>query len=145
MTSDRAKQLRHLLANAREIIPENEFCGIGVVLYSDYYALPVFPLCPDQPHKHHDRLVDELVSASLLSNPCHDGFHLISLDFELTHRNQYFAPPLPDSKEVLKQPITSRGARYVSAQLGSLLPCVCFTGVVSERDGLIIFENGREV
>ena len=37
------------------------------------------------------------------------------------------------------------GARYMSALLGSLIPSVICTGVVSGKEGVIIFENGVEV
>ncbi|MGZ8214510.1 MAG: hypothetical protein ACXWTP_08425 [Methylosarcina sp.] len=145
MPTDWSKQLQKILANARESIPAREFCGIGVVLYSDFKSLPVLPLCPNQLIQQEQNIVDKLVSASLLSNPCHDGFHLISLELEVTHTNQYFAPPLPSSMNIYGRQMKNRGARYVSAQIGSLLPGVCCTGIVSDRDGLVIFENGREV
>ena len=145
MSDDTAEKLRDLLVKARSSIPENEFCGIGVVVYSDYNCLPVLPLCPAQSHIKGKTLVDKLIYASLFSNPCHDGFHLVSREFNLTHTNQYFAPPLPESMEILGPETVSRGARYVSAQIGSLLRCVCCTGVLSDRDGLVIFKNGREI
>jgi hypothetical protein len=133
------------LAEARRSIPENEFCGIGVVLYSDFSALPVLPLCPNQTLRNGKTIVENIIHASLFSNPCHDGFHLISQEFELTHTNQYFAPSLPSSNEIFECQMKSRGARFISAQIGSLIAGVSYTGVISDRDGLVIFEKGREV
>ena len=139
------KQLNKLLTDAKAIIPDNEFCGTGVVLYSDISRLPVFSLCPINVQTKGDTLVEMLVNVSLASNPCHDGFHLISHDWSLTHTNQYFAPPIPESIDINNLGNESRGARYVSALFGSLLPNVYCTGVISDRDGIVIFMEGKEV
>lgn len=145
MSTDYTDELREVLAKARKCIPENEFCGFGAVLYSDFDALPVLPLCPKQVINIEKCLVEQLAHASLYSNPCHDGFHLISDKLVLTHTNQYFAPPLPSNKAVYADPIRHHGARYVSAQIGSTMLCVYCTGIVSEKDDLVVFKNGREV
>ncbi len=145
MPSHRIEKLRKILTQARIIIPDDQFCGIGVILYSEFSHLPVLPLCPDEINIKTNTLADQLVNASLASNPCHDGFHLISSEWNLTHVNQYFAPPIPDltSNKILGN--ESRGARYISARIGSLLPSINCTGVLSDRDGLVVFRNGEEV
>ena len=145
MSADNTKKLRGILAQAREIIPDKEFCGIGVVLYSELTHLPVLSLCPNETHVKANTLAQQLVNASLASNQCHDGFHLISPEWKLTHVNQYFAPPLPDSSNRNILGNESRGARYISARIGSLLPNIYCTGILSDRDGLVIFSNGDEV
>lgn len=145
MSTDITEKLREILTKTRETIPDNEFCGIGVVLYSEFRHLPVLSLCPNEKHVKENTLVEQLVSVSLSSNQCHDGFHLISLDWELTHVNQYFAPPLPDLSKKTILGNESRGARYISARIGSLLSDIYCTGVLSDRDGLVIFKNGEEV
>ncbi len=145
MQTNYTEQLREVLANARKCIPENEYCGIGAVLYSDFNGLPVLPLCPKQKINMEHSLAEQLAYASLYSNPCHDGFHLISDKLLLTHTNQYFAPPLPFDKAVYADPIHHHGARYVSAQIGSLMSCVYCTGIISEKDDLVVFINGRVV
>jgi hypothetical protein len=139
------EQLREILASARSHIPEKEFCGIGVVLYLDYTGLPVLPLCYGQSIQKGGSLVERLIQASLYSNPCHDGFHLISSKLQLTHTNQYFAPPIPLNVSPYIRTTKNIGARYMTAQLGSLLPCVICTGIVSEKEGVVIFNKGMEV
>lgn len=136
--------LRQLLIDARNCIPDGEFCGMGVVLYADATSLPVLGLCPEKFVPRTAHLAEHLAQASLLSNPCHDGFHLVSTNFELTHTNQYFAPPIPPGKAMPVFPVRYCGARYMSAKIGSLLPSVSCAGIVSDRDGLVIFKNGRE-
>lgn len=145
MQIDYTLQLREILANTRKIIPNSEFCGIGVVLYSDFDSLPVLPLCPKQVINAENSLGKQLANASLYSNPCHDGFHLISEKFVLTHINQFFSPPLPLEKSVHTEPTAHLGARYVSAQIGSMMSCIHCTGIISEKNNLIIFRNGKEV
>lgn len=145
MLSHRAEQLREILVSARSRIPENEFCGIGVVLYSNYTGLPVLPLCYERSFQEGGSLEDHLAQASFYSNPCHDGFHLISSELHLTHTNQYFAPPLPSNAAPFITKTKNNGARYMSALLGSLLPSVRCTGIVSEKEGVVIFEDGKVV
>jgi len=145
MPSHSTEQLRDILASARSQIPEKEFCGIGVVLYLDYVGLPVLPLCSGQSFQECRSLAEQLAQASLFSNPCHDGFHLISSDFRLTHTNQYFAPPLPSNATPYIRATNNSGARYMSALLGSLIPSVSCTGIASEKEGVVIFEDGVEV
>jgi len=145
MPSHRSEQLRIILESARIHIPENEFCGIGVVLYLVYDGLPVLPLCAGQSFQKGISLAEQLAQASLFSNPCHDGFHLISDELQLTHTNQYFAPPLPSEASEYSKAKKTCGARYMSAQIGSLLPIVSCAGIVSDKEGIVIFEDGIEI
>ncbi len=145
MPSHRTEQLREILASARSHIPEKEFCGMGVVLYSDFVGLPVLPLCSEQSFEESGSLAERLAQASLYSNPCHDGFHLISNELRLTHTNQYFAPPLPSDAAPFITKTKNNGARYMSALLGSRLQSVSCTGIVSEKEGVVIFEDGKVV
>ena len=145
MPSNRSEQLRKILETARTHIPENEFCGIGAVLYLVYDGLPVLPLCSDHSFQNSISLAEQLAQASLFSNPCHDGFHLISNELQLTHTNQYFAPPLPSKASAYSRAKKTCGARYMSAQIGSLLPMVSCTGIVSDKEGIVIFEDGMKI
>ncbi len=145
MIDNTVTHLRQILANVRKSIPTDEFCGLGIVIYTDLDDLPVWPLCPHQEIDSGKGLVELLAHASLYSNPCHDGFHLVSDRLELTHINQYFAPPLPVDKEVLEAGRSNRGARYMSAQIGSLIKSIRCTGIFSDRDGLVIFQAGKEI
>lgn len=114
-------------------------------MYFVYDGLPVLPLCSNQFVKNSNSLAEGLAQASFFSNPCHDGFHLISDKLQLTHTNQYFAPPLPSKVTAYLKPKNTTGARYMSAQLGSLLPMVSCVGIVSEKEGIVIFEDGIEI
>lgn len=145
MPSHSSEQLRIILEDAKTLIPENEFCGLGVVMYSTYDDLPVLPLCSDQSINKGSSLAEQLAQASLFSNPCHDGFHLLSDELQFTHTNQYFAPPLPSKASQYSKAKKTCGARYMSAQLGSLLPMVSCTGIVSDSEGIVIFEDGLEI
>lgn len=145
MPSHRPEQLRIILESTKALIPKNEFCGLGVVMYLMYDGLPVLPLCSDQFFQKSNSLAEQLAQASFFSNPCHDGFHLISDELQLTHTNQYFAPPLPSKVTAYSKPKSTCGARYMSAQIGSLLPMVSCVGIVSEKEGIVIFEDGIEI
>lgn len=145
MPNDTAKQLREILQNVRKRIPKEEFCGLGVIIYSNIKDLPILPLCPNQAIEKGKELVEQLALASFYSNPCHDGFHLISDKLELTHKNQYFAPQIPAQKDAFDFGLMNRGARYMSAQIGSLIPSVCCIGIFSNRDGLVVFQDGKEI
>lgn len=61
---------------------------------------------------------------------------------ELTHVAQYFSPPIV--RDVYFDRCRPIGGRFVAGLLGSTLPGVPMTGIVSEGLGLSIFENGRE-
>jgi hypothetical protein len=136
--------LTALLINAAKAIPLSEFVGIGLVLYSDLSTLPVIAL------RHAGRVERErdiaalIAEASRKSGDCHDGFHLISRSRRLTHRNQYFAPPIPAGAE-LHFARKGAGARYVSALLGSVLPCVDYTAIVSSDGEISVFCRGIEL
>ena len=82
---------------------------------------------------------------SSLSEPCHDGFQLVSQGWQLTHRNQYFAPPIDLTISADYLQTKDIGARYLSALFGSKIRGVICIGIVSERDGLVIFQDGKEV
>lgn len=141
MTVSDSERMQDLLLRIRETIPDAEFCGVGLILYSDVASLPIAPLCPGTNPPEAATLEDGISNASRLSDPCHDGFHLVSDDWRLTHTNQYFAPPLPCDFLIEGKP--GFGARHASALLGSLLPAVICTGVLSAGDSLVVFQDGR--
>lgn len=142
MQNSHVEKLKSILHEVQNIIPKNDFCGVGLVVYSEFRTLPVLSLYPRIKITGID-LIEQIINASRFTSDCHDGFHFISNDWKLTHRNQYFAPPIPADLRLTDK--GNFGARYVSALLGSLLPNVICTGIVSERDGVVVFEDGKNV
>ena len=145
MECKNTEKLSDLLLDVKNLIPSDEFCGVGVILYYDLSGLPILPLCPEISLPRATALKEQIVYVSLASNPCHDGFHLLSTSWKLTHTNQYFAPPLISVPAKELHGNVSRGARYISALLGSKLENVCCIGILSDSDGLVIFKNGKEL
>lgn len=133
-------RLTDLLVRVRQTIPDGEFCGVGLIVYSEISELPILDLCARSSGMRSKDLVHGISSASRSTNKCHDGFHLISCDWRLTHTNQYFAPPIPAGFELRET--LGIGARHASALLGSLLPSVICSGVFTGNDTLIVFQNG---
>lgn len=143
MYAENVLRMKRVLEDAKNATPKNEFGGIGLILYSNFAQLPVLPLHQNITANNNESLTQQIANASNLTNMCHDGFHLISKEWVLTHKNQYFAPPIPLDAKLAKR--ENLGARYMSALLGSFLPSVICIGIVSERDGIAIFESGKEV
>lgn len=141
VTASDPERMRDLLLRLRMTIPKEEFCGVGLILYSDVTSLPIASLRPGNSPLEGGTLEDIISKASCLSEPCHDGFHLVSNDWRLTHVNQYFAPPLPTNITLEVRP--GFGARHASALLGSLLPGVICIGVLGNGDSLVVFQEGR--
>lgn len=139
-----AKQLRNLLLRVRDSIPGEEFCGVGVVVSADLERLPIAPLCSDASFPAQQNLAEQIVECSLYSRPCHDGFQIVSEQWQLVQRNQYFAPfPSVQHRELIGS--MNVGSRYVAARFGSLIEGVMCTGLLSERDGIVVFEGGVPV
>jgi hypothetical protein len=122
------------------------FSGLGLVLYAPPLDLPVTPLVP---LNQIPRLPtgDPIESAELLRRlsdstaPMHDGFHLVDAkSLTITRVCHFFAPPIP-AEIPQAMPNHPVGARFMAALLGSLLPSVVMTAVLS-REGAVIFERG---
>ena len=124
----------------------SEFEGIGLIIYSSLSTLPISPINPNYsslnlPQNKYDEILATLLDVSSTSNPFHDGFHLISKDFALTHVSQYFSTPIIQNLIIENQ----YGSRYRTALYGSFLTEVLFTGVLSKNYGPIIFEKGKNI
>lgn len=133
-------RLGELLVKVYHSIPESDFCGVGLLLCSDPSALPRLPLAGAQSPQSGIDVIAAICRASLRSN-AHDGFHLLSPDWTLTHTNQYIAPPVPpDWRPVVERP--EFGARHMSALLASWLPEVICAGVLSTRAKVLVFADG---
>ena len=122
----------------------SDFSGIGIVVYSDMNGIPVFPLHSSYYDRNEGKELESiLIEISKLGSPYHDGFHFISSDAKLTHISQYFSPPIMQRINVDKSKIV--GGRYMAALFGSCLQNVLLTGIVTNSNGIIIFENGKEI
>ena len=122
----------------------SEFEGIGLIIYSSFSTLPISAINSNNsslnlPKTEYCEILETLLKVSSGTNPFHDGFHLISKDFTLTHVSQYFSTPIIPNIVIENQ----FGSRYRTALYGSFLPEVLFTGVLSKNYGPIIFENGK--
>jgi hypothetical protein len=123
---------------------DNEFDGLGLIIYDNYVNLPVTPFNDERiiklPIKDFNQIVDTLIKISNSTNEFHDGFHLISKEFHLTHTSNYFSTPIIKNKIKIEE---NYGSRYRTALYGSYLPNVLFTAVLSKNYGPIIFEKGK--
>ena len=123
------------------------FAGLGLILYRPPLDLPVTPLAPSgmvrsQPEGRPEAAAELLRELSDSSNPLHDGFHLVDANsLTITHLCHFFAPPIPADIARLLPPHPV-GARFMAALLGSLLPSVVMTALLSDSDGPLMIERG---
>ncbi|MDB5712865.1 MAG: hypothetical protein JWO15_262 [Sphingomonadales bacterium] len=118
------------------------FTGIGVIVATDLKSLPIAPLRADSRPDFGRSLAETLAEISLPASDLHDGFHVLSPEFELELVSQYFGPPVHCVPTL--RPDRRSGARYMAALLGSALPGVLATGVATLGQGVTIFRDGLE-
>lgn len=123
---------------------DDDFSGIGIILYSEINEIPVFPLHGNNIEVEEDELVPTLVKISKINSSYHDGFHFISSNFKLSHTSQYFSPPIVRGIRVGKARVAV-GGRYMAALFGSCIPSILLTGIVTKSNGVVIFKDGVEV
>lgn len=121
----------------------NNFEGLGIVIYSSLENLPVSPInnatdVMDLPKERLDKISSILLEISNNDSAFHDGFHLISNNFVLTHLCQYFSTPIIENLVIENH----YGSRYRTALYGSFLANVMYTAVLSKNYGPIIFQRG---
>jgi hypothetical protein len=130
------------LAGIKQLAGDN-FSGIGLIVCNPEVVLPIYPLRVNDILPRDADLIQYLATISSLQNEFHDGFHVLSADWQLLKISQYFSPPILADAKVDR---TKRfGGRYLAALFGSALPGVVACGVASNGFGLAIFQNGREV
>jgi len=135
-------QLRHMLEEIRERGGPT-FSGVGLLISAAPGTLPILGLRGNTLPKYGDSTIDTLAYISDDTSEFHDGFHILSPDFELLRTSQYFSPPI-----IADLPIDldrKLGGRYMAALFGSALHGVLVSGVASREYGVAIFENGQEV
>jgi len=124
----------------------SDFVGLGLVIYKNLEELPISPLkLPDGalglPKDDYAAVRDLLLDISVLQHPYHDGFHLISSSFVLTHLSQYFSTPIIPKANIEY----NFGSRYRTALYGSFLKSVIACGVLSKNHEPVIFVNGVKI
>lgn len=119
-----------------------DFSGMGIILCDNAAKLPILNLRDTTPDMS-GTLIELLIKLSSKISEYHDGFHILNGKGELTHAAQYFSPPIERRSYFDRSRLV--GGRFVAALFGSAIPEVTMTGIISEGNGLSIFENGQEV
>lgn len=129
-----------LLSDVR-IRAGDSFSGLGVLVCDRPETLPVLPLRPLSTLEREWSLTEALVEISDVRSEYHDGFHVISSNWELRKISQYFSPPIVDV-DIDRRKII--GARYITALFGSAIENIHSVGIAGKDHGIVIFENGVE-
>ena len=136
------ERLHRLLHDVRRAAGES-FSGVGVVVVASPEALPIFPLRTSSDIPRLGSAVELLSSISHEESEFHDGFHVLSPTFDVVLVSMYFSPPIVPEAAV--EPTRQPGGRYMAALFGSAIPGVLASGIASRRNGLGVFQFGREV
>lgn len=120
------------------------FTGLGIIfIKKDIGTLPISPLLSeDGPHIEDlddQVVVNFLFAISNIKDNRHDGFHVVSKDLGLLKISQYFSPLIPKD---FNGTVFDVGARYRTAQYGSLYENVTSIIVVSQNGEVSIAKNG---
>ncbi len=120
------------------------FTGLGIIFISeDIGTLPISPLLNEDGFNTADvdeqAIVNFLFSISNHKDKRHDGFHVVSQDLGLLKISQYFSPLIPEG---FNDTVFNVGARYRTAQYGSLYENVASIIVVSQKGEVSIARNG---
>jgi hypothetical protein len=150
VTNDTYSFVTSLLKEVR-VRSSPSFSGLGLILYAPPMRLPVVSLGdqslfqPQLPVREIETIAEVLARISTLESPWHDGFHLIDARAaEMTHVSQFFSPPL-DRAQSLRVSAMPIGARQMSAMLGSMLPIVECTALLTKRGDSLVFRAGAAV
>lgn len=119
------------------------FAGIGIIVHSHNASLPVFPLRLQADPPIGKSLEQSLAEMATYGSEYHDGFHLLSVDWNITAISQYFSPPIIPHAQIKWS--RKFGGRYLAAQFGSTIPGVELCGIATSSLGIAIFQSGREV
>ena len=125
----------------------DNFSGFGIVVYKGTITrLPISPLLKNTKPiadigKNVETTINFLFEISRWDDERHDGFHFIKTNVGLTHISQYFSPPIPSN---FRHTTYNIGARYRTAQYGSLLSDILSVIVLNKEGGLHILKEGKE-
>lgn len=121
-----------------------DFTGLGLIIYKNIGSLPIESMnekCILENKSIDTKFIgNKLKNISCKNSTCHDGFHLINQNFELTALSYYFSTPI--SK--ISKPTRIKGSRYRTAFYGSLLDDILCTVSISSNFEVFIFINGKE-
>jgi len=122
----------------------SDFTGLGIIVYEDKLGLPIESMndncCLKNLIEESENISNFLTEISNKSNDCHDGFHLINSDFQLTDISFYFSTPIISNIKPKKK----KGSRYRTAFYGSMLKNIICTISISSNLEAYIFINGKE-
>ncbi len=135
--------LKAIAENLRIGVPTG-FTGLGIIFVNkDIGTLPISPLLSEEEFStaglDAHTIINFLFSISNLKDKRHDGFHVVSRDLGLLKISQYFSPLIPKS---FNKTVFNVGARYRTAQYGSLYENVSSIIVISQQGEVYIAKNG---
>lgn len=127
-----------------QLLATDSFSGIGIIMHSDISCLPIFPMNQYAKMQCNKICTPEfLVEIADINSQYHDGFHLLSQSWTITHISQYFSPSI--AKDVAIGNEENKGGRFYAALFGSIIPGVICTGIISMNYGIVVFKNGNVV
>jgi hypothetical protein len=120
------------------------FTGLGIILCDDLDSLPISPLLTSsnslKMFSSESEIIKFLFQISNVNDKRHDGFHIVKLKSKSVLFSQYFSPQLPPN---FKSLIYNVGARYRTAQLGSLYENIKAIITVNQHCEIYVFRNGH--
>lgn len=123
---------------------KTDFTGLGIIVYEDKLDLPIESIndncCVKNLIEESENISNFLIEISNKNNNCHDGFHLINNNFQLTDISFYFSTPIISNIK----PKRKKGSRYRTAFYGSMLKNIICTISISSNFEAFIFINGKE-
>ena len=143
--SEEVQKIKELLETVNGRLGKSKHNGTGIVVYRRIASLPVVPLCSGMKLPNGGDVTERIAKCSDPANPCHDGFHLLSESWELTHRNQFFAPFPDEASRKHAATLAIFGARRMAALLGSMLSDVICIGVLSSSAQVTVYKQGVAV
>lgn len=121
-----------------------DFTGLGIIVYEDKLGLPIESIndncCVKNIIEESENISNFLIEISNKNNNCHDGFHLINNNFQLTDISFYFSTPIISNIK----PKRKKGSRYRTAFYGSMLKNIICTISISSDFEAFLFINGKE-
>ncbi|MCX2901086.1 hypothetical protein [Pseudomonas mandelii] len=139
---DMAEEFVHLLRQIKNMAGA-DFSGVGLLVCDPDVELPVLPMRPMAELPEGEDVVESLVSISRTGSDLHDGFHLLTNQYQLFAVAQYFSPPIPEN--VVVNVNRKFGGRYLAAQFGSAIKGVKLSGIATRAQGVAVFQNGVEI